>query len=232
MEVLVIEQIDGKNSVVGVQLSEKPLPRTGLKTFNASVRTIRIVKFYLSYGYTIYVKPTEGEVTPDKLELVENKDPLIAAKNMAIMDINNVINQNVFQMGIIDAMDFLTSYMKLLNYGIYITDENREDKYFEIIEESQNVEEPEPLKTDSTFEEEQEYVEKKRAYDLAQNKLSTLETYLNAYDKLSKIKFIDDLMNKYKDVVNKSETPEAVTTAVKEYCDKLDNFMFTAPCTT
>jgi hypothetical protein len=33
-------------------------------------------------------------------------------------------------------MDYLDSMMKLISNGIFITDENREDKYFEIIEKS------------------------------------------------------------------------------------------------
>lgn len=173
-----------------------------------------------------------GETKPTNIEIVENKDPVVAAKNLALLDITNLINQNVFQMSIIDTMDFLNSYMRLLNYGIFITDENREDKYFEIIDSAQTVEEPEPLNEDSSFEEEQDYIEKKRAYDIAQDKLRTLETYLNAYDKLSKVKFVDNLLNKSKEEVIKSSTVEDVESAVKEYCDKLNTFMFAAPCTT
>ena len=61
-------------------------------------------------------------------------------------------------MNIIDAMDYLNCYMKLMAAGIFITDSNREDKYFEIIEAAQENEEPAPLKEDATFEEEQNYI--------------------------------------------------------------------------
>ena len=51
-------------------------------------------------------------------------------------------------------MDYLNCYMKLLSAGIFISDKNREDKYFEIIEAAQECEEPSELTENSTFEEE------------------------------------------------------------------------------
>jgi hypothetical protein len=90
----------------------------------------------LSRGNEIYIngENINIEVTPKNLTVIENKNPLIAAKNIALDDINNKINQNVFSMSVIDSMDYLDCMMKLMSNGIFITNENREDKYFEIIE--------------------------------------------------------------------------------------------------
>jgi len=41
---------------------------------------------------------------------------------------------NVYGVSVLECFDYLTCYMKMLANGIFITDENREDKYFEIIE--------------------------------------------------------------------------------------------------
>jgi len=35
---------------------------------------------------------------------------------------------------VVDSFEYLQAYMELLAAGIFITDRNREDKYFEIIE--------------------------------------------------------------------------------------------------
>jgi hypothetical protein len=55
-------------------------------------------------------------------------------RNVALTEILKLANKNIFAVNVIEAMDFLNCYMKLLNAGIFITDQNREDKYFEIIE--------------------------------------------------------------------------------------------------
>jgi len=91
--------------------------------------------------------------------------------------------------------------MKLINAGFFITDKNREDKYFEIIDAAQNAEQPIELKKDSTFDEEREYVIKKQKYDEAQENLKTLEQYLNSYDNLSKITKINEILTTAKDKI-------------------------------
>ena len=127
-------------------------------------------------------------------------------------------------MNVIDLMDYLDCYINLLNAGYFITDANREDKYFEVIEASQECEEPAPLKEDATFEEEQKYIEAKQKYDNAQANLSTLEKYLNSYDNLaaakSKIKFFTDARKKVED----AQTIEDVELQMKIYRSNLKNY--------
>lgn len=228
MEVLIVEKTDGKNKIVGVQSSTKSIVDSNKFIINASFNTIQIVKYNLSRGNEIYINEENiiTEVTPKNLMVIENKDPLIAAKNIALDDINNRINQNVFSMSVIDSMDYLDCMMKLMSNGIFITNENREDKYFEIIERAQSVDEPIQPDSNSSFEEEQQYIEKKREYDIAQSNLTTLEKYLNAYDKLSKIRFVNNLLNDYKERVQSASSVSDVELIVKEYCEKLDSFFF------
>lgn len=123
-------------------------------------------------------------------------------------------------------MDYLESMMKLMNAGIFITNENREDKYFEIIEAAQLTEKPEPIGGDSTYDEEREYLTALSKYEKAQENLKTLETYLNAYDKLAKIRFTNSILNEAKDSINKSQSIEDVKTSMKEYTEKLDKYLF------
>jgi hypothetical protein len=53
-----------------------------------------------------------------------------------------------------------------------------------------------------------------------------LEKYLNAYDKLSKIRFVNNLLNDYKERVQSASSVSDVELIVKEYCEKLDSFFF------
>ena len=169
---------------------------------------------------------TNSEIIPSDLIIKTDINELDIAKNIALNDINNLINQNLFGVNIIDSMDYLESMMKLMNAGIFITNENREDKYFEIIEAAQLTEKPEPIGGDSTYDEEREYLTALSKYEKAQENLKTLETYLNAYDKLAKIRFTNSILNEAKDSINKSQSIEDVKTSMKEYTEKLDKYLF------
>ena len=148
-------------------------------------------------------------------------------KNKALLTISKQIDENVAKMSILNAFDFLICYMKLLNAGVFITDKNREDKYFEIIDAAQSIEQPNKPDDNATFEEEYEYIQKKKQYDEAQDNLATLEKYLNAYDKLSKINFINNLLNEIKDDVKSAETIEDINLAVEKNKNVLDQYFYT-----
>jgi hypothetical protein len=84
------------------------------------------------------------------------------------------------------------------------------------------VEEPTPLDASSSFEDEQKYIELKREYDNAQSNLQTLEKYLNAYDKLSKIRFVNNMLSSYKDRVMESKNVEEIEVIIREYYEKIE----------
>ena len=127
-------------------------------------------------------------------------------------------------MNVIDLMDYLNNYVALLNAGYYITDANREDKYFEVIEASQECEEPAALKEDATFEQEQEYIEKKQKYDNAQFNLNTLEKYLNSYDKLANIKHISDFLTDTRKKIEAAHSIEEISDIMQVYKSNIANY--------
>ena len=115
---------------------DKPVVDSDMSLLKASYLTIQKAKTALVDGKNIFcsMEITNPEVIPSDLIIKDNISELDIAKNIALNDINNLINQNLFGVNIIDSMDYLESMMKLMNAGIFITNENREDKYFEIIE--------------------------------------------------------------------------------------------------
>ena len=188
----------------------------------ASFLAIQQVKEHFQQGDVIKVAKVYEfpEIRPCDL-VFESLSGLQLKKKIAINEISARMHQNILGVCVLDMMDYLDCYMKLMAGGIFITDQNREDKYFEIIEKAQSVEMPEELNADATFEEEQQYMLKKQEYDSAQQNLQTLEKYLNAYDKLKDVKFVNDLLNNAKDEVLSSESEESVEKAVDEYKRKL-----------
>lgn len=229
---LLIAKDDGDNyEIVGVQPMDRPVVNSEHSLLRASSRVVDSVKTALANGKRVYVSRRQGgpEVVLSDLVIRDSETPLEVAKRLAYNDITNLVNQNAFGVSLLDAMDYLDCMMRLMSAGIFITDDNREDKYFEIIEAAQSVEEPKPLTQESSFDDEQNYVEQKRKYDQAQANLATLEKYLNAYDKLAKVKFVADLLNGAKDKVSAAKDVPEVTEAVREYCGQLDKYMFCDP---
>jgi hypothetical protein len=61
---------------------------------------------------------------------MEADDELTIAKRVLINEINSAINQNVLGISIVDMFGFISSFSRLADHNIFITDENREEKYF------------------------------------------------------------------------------------------------------
>lgn len=224
-ELLLVKDCGECWEVQGITYSSALLANPTLITLKATYLTILDVKRYLSEGKTIkiskYIEFTEAQ--PKDL-IISDVDELTLQKNIAINNINSLMHQTIIGVCVIDAMNFLQSYMQLLNNGIFITDSNREDKYLEIIEKSQEYLEPEPLSDNTTFEEEQQYLDNKHKFTIAQENLKNLETYLNAYDKLFKIKYVTDILNTAKDSVENAETVESLKQTIDEYKVKISAF--------
>lgn len=219
---LVVKSIDGKTwKVVGlIGLNEQIIFDSSTTKLPASKNTITIVKELLAKGKEVFISKsiTKPEVLPNDL-VIKDADDLQCYKNLAIQEINNAMQHNVYGVSVLDCFDYLTCYMKMLSNGIFIVDENREDKYFEIIEAAQTCEMPNELKTDASFEEEQEYFKKKQAYDTAQNNLKNLEQFLNAYDKLSKINYIHNKLSKIKTEISNSSSIDEVKQHIQDFYD-------------
>lgn len=218
IEVLIAKDCDTCFEVVDTGYLDEMSTDSSYVKLKASYLTIQQVKKLLSEGKVVKVpKEVEWpELRPSDL-IVETLPPLDLAKKIAFNNIVLNMHQNVLGICVLDMMDYLDCYMKLMAGGIFITDQNREDKYFEIIEKAQSVELPKDLGDSPTFEEEQQYMLKKQEYDAAQQNLQTLEKYLNAYDKLRDVKFVNDLLANAKEEVIKADSEDKVAEAVDKY---------------
>ena len=224
-ELLLVKDNGNFWEVIGITYSNAMLVEPDCATLRATLFAIEDCKKALSEGKKITVsKKTEfSEVQPKDL-VIEAVDELSRHKQMAINEVAARMHQALFAVNVIDLMDYLNNYVTLLNAGYYITDANREDKYFEVIEASQECEEPEALKDDATFEQEQEYIEKKQKYDNAQFNLNTLEKYLNSYDKLTQLKHITDFLTETRKKIEEASTIEDVQQIINVYKTNLSNY--------
>ena len=107
--------------------------------------------------------------------------------------------------------------MNLLAAGLFITDSNREDVYFDIIQKAQEVPHPGELKEGATFEEEQSYIEAKKKWDDVQANLKNLERYLNAKDRMSIIKYVRDELAKAQNDILAAETVDEIDSVCARY---------------
>jgi hypothetical protein len=57
-------------------------------------------------------------------------DELTISKRVLINEINSDINQNVLGISIVDMFGFISAFSRLADHNVFITDENREEKYF------------------------------------------------------------------------------------------------------
>lgn len=228
LQVLLVQDNKDYFEVIGISTLQDYI-REDSRILRASRNALEVVKLELEKGNRVTIlKPVEHtEVLPSDLKMIEVSE-LDRSKRIALSRVNDMLNLNLLKMNIIDAMDYLNCYMKLLAAGIFITDSNREDKYFEIIEAAQENEEPNPISEDSTFEEEQNYIESKKKYDIAQENLNTLEKYLNAYDKLAKINFTNTLLNSIKEKILNSSEVQEVNSAIEEKQQELQMYFYSS----
>lgn len=228
LQVLLVQDNKDYFEVIGISTLQDYICEDS-RILRASRNALEVVKLELEKGNRVTIlKPVEHtEVLPSDLKMIEVSE-LDRSKRIALSRVNDMLNLNLLKMNIIDAMDYLNCYMKLLAAGIFITDSNREDKYFEIIEAAQENEEPNPISEDSTFEEEQNYIESKKKYDIAQENLNTLEKYLNAYDKLAKINFTNTLLNSIKEKILNSSEVQEVNSAIEEKQQELQMYFYSS----
>lgn len=224
-ELLLVKDIDTVYELVGITYSTALSVDPSLKTLKGSLLTIEKAKRCIQDGVYVTIPKTLkfSEVQPDEL-ITNEEDGISRAKRCVCNEINARMHQMIIGVSLIDAMNFMNNYLKLLNMGFYITDENREDKYFEIIEQAQSVEEPEPLSGEYTFEDEQEYIEKRKKYETSQNTLSILEKYLNSYDNLTKIQNVCNILNESKEKIEEASTEDEILEVREKYMNEIKKF--------
>lgn len=224
-ELLLVKDKGNYWEVIGITYSNAMLVEPDCSVLRATLFTIEECKTALAEGKKITInKIIEfSEVQVNDL-VIETIDELSRFKQMAINEISATIQQALLSISIIELMDYLNNYVNLLNAGYFITDTNREEKYFEIIEASQSIDKPDELDDNSTFEQEQEYLEQKSKYDTAQTNLKILENYLNSYDKLAKIRQKTDFLNDIKSKINNSKDVNEIDYHMNIYRSNLKNY--------
>jgi hypothetical protein len=220
-EALIVEpdQQGGFYSVVGVAGGEVMTSNPRYKALRASRMALQIAKNALGAGKAVKV-PTKtplDEVLPSDLVVADAGDELEAAKRVAASEINSAITQNAVCASAIDAFGFIAAFSRLADHGVFITDENREEKYFEVIDKAQQTENPaEPL-SGASYAEEQEYLDKKKKYAFAQSTLEALEQYLVEYDRIKPIYYFDKKAREAVSEVFASQTVEEVSAAKAKF---------------
>lgn len=211
--------------IIGITYSDAMCVEPGCVLLRPSLLAVETVKAALKAGKKVTTSKTtfECEVMPADLVVADVSD-LDRRKLEALNEVAARMHNLLITASVIDLMDYLDNYVKLLNAGYFVTDATREDVYFKLIEDTQICEEPAELSGDCSYEEEVAYAEAKKKYDLAQANLATLEKYLNAYDKLSLIRNSTDFLSQTREKINVAATPEELEEALVIYRSNLKNY--------
>ena len=113
----------------------------GKKFVTLDAETALKVRDTISAGHDVLFTPSQIEnshtLTVEDLEIVE-KTGFEIEKQTEIFKIRNKITDTMAIMSVIDIYGFHSCYSKLLTKGYNITDDNREEKYLEIINTGDN----------------------------------------------------------------------------------------------
>ncbi len=148
-------------------------------------------------GKIVYIpKYLEGELTVDKVIIAEDENPLILYKRTCVIKLKDyVYNLRLTPEYILDMYRFIVINNWMIANGYFITNENREEKYMEIITSISEIEDEEE----------------------AEAKINKLEQYLNLMDKLASDNNIIISMDEAVDNIIKAETSDEVTYIFNSY---------------
>lgn len=148
-------------------------------------------------GKIVYIpKYLEGELTVDKVIIAEDENPLILYKRTCIIKLKDyVYNLRLTPEYILDMYRFIVINNWMIANGYFITNENREEKYMEIITSISEIEDEEE----------------------SEAKINKLEQYLNLMDKLASDNNIIISMDEAVDNIIKAETSDEVTCIFNSY---------------
>lgn len=148
-------------------------------------------------GKIVYIpKYLEGELTVDKVIIAEDENPLILYKRTCVIKLKDyVYNLRLTPEYILDMYRFIVINNWMIANGYFITNENREEKYMEIITSISEIEDEEE----------------------SEAKINKLEQYLNLMDKLASDNNIIISMDEAVDNIIKAETSDEVTCIFNSY---------------
>lgn len=173
-----------------------------------SINSVYVVHSYAIYefiisaineGKTVYLpKINYSELTLDDITIVEQLNELETQKKIAINRVKDFIyTTRISKMQLMDYYKFTVLNNYFISMGYAITNENREEKYLEIITAISEMED----------ENESEIA------------IVNLENYLNILDKLKELEGFVVRLNTTIDEINACETVEAVITLVNNFLD-------------
>ena len=153
----------------------------------------------LMEGKTIYLpKNNYSQLTVDDIVIVEQESELETQKKIAINKVKDFLySTRINKLQLLDYYTFTILNNYFINMGFVITNENREEKYLEIITAI------------SEMEDENE----------AEIAIVNLENYLNILDKLKELEGFVVRLNTTIDEIISCETVEAVETVVNDFLD-------------
>lgn len=225
-ELLKASKEGDKFRIIGTMYSDELNTDEHNTVLRASMFTIEKVKQLLAEGKEVFLPEISKfvEYQIDELIVTDNQTELDIAKNKYLIVLNNKLRNILVSIKFLDMFRFMNSYMVLLNSGIYITDQNRNDVYMDIFNKYATVEEPEPISDDTTFEEAKEYIKKKDEYTKAKEILTNLETYMNEYENILSISNINNVLQEAEKAIRNCQTIEEFNKVSKEYDSKINDF--------
>jgi hypothetical protein len=179
-EVAVVTMLTDQMAVKRVDTYQNALLKNDenyIKLSNVAADVIR--EALANHNKVFLPKNISGEMSFTDVIIVETED-LDKEKMMLLSVVYRRIDYQLFMFGAIDFYDFLNLFNKMTSLGYFITDENREEKYIEIIE---------------TGDEEL---------------ISLLESYLERKDKLDTISHTNASIKHYEKIIEECETLEAL----------------------
>ena len=173
-----------------------------------SINSVYVVYSYAIYeaiitaineGKTVYLpKVNYSELSLEDITIVEQENELETQKKIAINRVKDFIyTTRISKLQLLDYYTFTVLNNYFINMGAIITNDNREEKYLEIITKISEME-------DETQ---------------AEIAISNLENYLNILDKLKELEGFIARLNSTIDEINACENVEAITTLVDNFLD-------------
>ena len=224
-ELLLVKDIGEQYQVVGITYSDAQYILADLIPLHATLDAIELCKKALVESKIITVSKVIAHNEVQSYELViDAPTDLDRYKQVALNEVRARMHQQMLTHAVIEAMDYLDCFIKLCSYGYVISNSNREDKYFEIIEDSQSYEEPAPLSNDATLQDKEQYKKAKQQYDKSQEILNMLEQYLNLYDNLyEKPRRLINFFVNVRNVIQAAKTKDEIADQLRIYKSNLKN---------
>ena len=163
------------------------------KLLKLSYNTYRKIEESLLLGKLVHVTKnmSTDEVLPWEIEVldVSSENPLQQAKNHSLTKVRLLITPMFSKIAGLTLYGFMVLNNDLINAGYAITNENREEKYLQILETGD------------------------------EKLISKLEDYLNYKDEIEKVAHLERKFSKFKDTILSSSTVEDITEITNKFLE-------------